>query len=245
MNRLQHFILGAAVALGAQSVSATDAPAALTERLKTLFPDQEVHSIEETPVAGLYETILGSELFYFSGDGNYLIHGSLFDLQNGVMNLTEERRNGLRKDAIAAVGEDSMIVFGPQDAKHTITVFTDIDCGYCRKLHSEMAQYGEEGIRVRYLSYPRSGPGTASFAKAISVWCADDREAAMTRAKAGDEVEGRECENPVLAHFELGREVGVSGTPALVLDSGQLVPGYVPAKRLKLMLDQAAEGAGS
>jgi thiol:disulfide interchange protein DsbC len=243
MKLMQSVFLGALIALGASGAKAEEAPAAVTERLAALFEDHKVQSLQKAPVDGFYEAIIGSDVFYVSADGNYLMHGNLYDVQNGLVNLTDARRDGLRKEAMASVGEDRMIIFGPSDAEHTITVFTDIDCGYCRKLHGEIEKYNEAGIRVRYLFYPRSGPDTPSFAKATSVWCADDRQQAMTAAKAGEEVEPRECENPVLAHFQLGQEVGVTGTPALVLENGQLVPGYIPAERLKLMLDAAAAGS--
>jgi thiol:disulfide interchange protein DsbC len=120
-------------------------------------------------------------------------------------------------------------------------VFTDIDCGYCRKLHNEMAKYNAEGITVRYMPYPRSGLNTPSYYKAVSVWCSDDRRDALTRAKAGKDVPRATCDNPVQASLELGHQLGVTGTPALVLEDGQLLPGYVPAKKLSQVLDQQAQ----
>ena len=138
--------------------------------------------------------------------------------------------------ALAAASESNMIVFGPANAKMTVTVFTDIDCGYCRKLHGEIDGYLAEGIKVRYLFFPRSGVGTPSFDKAISVWCADDRKAALTDAKAGKSIPDKKCDNPVKEQMELGEKLGVSGTPAIILESGEMVPGYVPPKRLATMI---------
>lgn len=242
MKSLHHLLIAASMTLVAQNAVSADAPAAVTERLQNLFPEHKVATIEKAPVEGFYEAIVGSDLFYISSDGNYLLHGNLYDVQAGLVNLTEARRDSLRGEAMAAVSLDEMIIFAPEKkAEHTITVFTDIDCGYCRKLHREMEKYNDEGIAVQYLFYPRSGPGTQSFAKAESVWCADNQLKAMDMAKAGKDVEPKKCENPVLAHYELGQEIGVSGTPALVLDDGQLVPGYVPADRLKVMLDARVE----
>ena len=131
-----------------------------------------------------------------------------------------------------------MIVFSPKEVKHTISVFTDIDCGYCRKLHNEMHKYNELGIKVRYLAYPRSGPGTPSFIKAENVWCADDRQQALTDAKNGKEVKSKACDNPVKQEFLIGTQVGVTGTPAIFLENGQLLPGYFPAERLIKILEQ-------
>ena len=166
--------------------------------------------------------------------------GTILDIKNRE-NLTEPRKTKARMAAIDAVGVDNMIVFAPENPKHSITVFTDIDCGYCRKLHREIDQYNEAGIGVRYLFYPRAGVGSPSFKKAISVWCADDKRQALTDAKNGKDPAPKECENPVADHFKLGGLLGVSGTPAVVLDDGQMVPGYVPAERMAAFLAQRDE----
>jgi thiol:disulfide interchange protein DsbC len=242
MKRLQTILLAGAIVAAAQTAVADEGADVVRDRLAAVFPDQTITSLEKAPLDGFYEAVLGGEVFYVSADGSYLLHGNLYDVRQEPVNLTDERRNGLRLDALGAMTEDQMIVFGPKDAAHTITVFTDIDCGYCRKLHSEIATYGEQGIRVRYLAFPRSGSGSESFKKAESVWCADDRQQAMTAAKKGDAVEPRTCDNPVQKQYDLGRQVGVTGTPALILENGQLVPGYVPAARLRAMLDAAGTG---
>ena len=138
------------------------------------------------------------------------------------------------------------MVFAPEkEVKHTISVFTDIDCGYCRKLHQEMAEYNKHGIKVRYLAYPRAGVGSEAYEKAVSVWCADDRQKAMTAAKTGGELKQKTCDNPVEAQFMLGQQLGISGTPALMLEDGQIFPGYVPADRLITMLDKAKQQAAA
>ena len=141
-------------------------------------------------------------------------------------------------EAIDDLGEDSMIVFAPKKVNHTVTVFTDIDCGYCRRLHTDMAGYNDKGIRIRYLFYPRAGIGSESYNKAVSVWCADDRKQAMTQAKAGQPVAPKTCENPVDEHYALGQAMRLQGTPALILESGETVPGYVPPDKLRQALDQ-------
>ncbi|MCP3869688.1 MAG: DsbC family protein [Gammaproteobacteria bacterium] len=210
----------------------------IRQNLTNLLPGLNVSDITPTPAPGLYEVLVGQRVLYVTGDGRYLIQGNLIDLKEKE-NLTEPRMNALKAKAVAEVGEDNMVIFGPKDAKHTITVFTDIDCGYCRKLHEEMEDYNREGIRIRYLFYPRAGLKSASYRKAVSVWCADDRNVAMTRSKAGEELEDRKCTNPVQAHYELGDQVGVRGTPALVLESGKMIPGYVPPERLSAILNQS------
>ena len=188
-------------------------------------------SIEPAPLPGLYEVAFGAELFYIGEDGRYVFRGDILEPAAG-RNLTEEKRSAARSAAIEALGEDSMVVFAPEKTRHTVSVFTDIDCPYCRKFHQEVGELNKNGIKVRYLAFPRGGPGSKGYRQAVSVWCSDDKTTAMTDAKAGRDVPNRECDNPVDEHYEIGRVVGVTGTPALVLDNGQIVPGYVPANRL-------------
>jgi thiol:disulfide interchange protein DsbC len=210
--------------------------AKIRAQLKELLPGEKIDSITKTPISGLYEVVMGPQLVYVSGDGRYLIQGRMIDIEKRE-DLTEPRRATARKQAVDKVGEDNMVIFGPRKYDHTVTVFTDIDCGYCRKLHREIDDYGKEGIRVRYVFYPRAGVGSKSYQEAVSVWCADDRRQAMTDAKSGKSIVAKNCANPVASHMELGELLGISGTPAIVLESGDLVPGYVPAKRLAALLE--------
>ncbi len=211
--------------------------------LQTLLPDLVPDGVRKTPIKDLYEVTFGTRLIYLTGDGQFLLQGSLIDLTTRT-EITAQRLSALRLAAVDEVGEDHMVIFGPKDAKHTVTVFTDIDCGYCRRLHADMAQYNDEGIRIRYLLYPRSGLGSDSYDKAVSVWCADDRNKAMDAAKAGQSLEKRSCDNPVAEHHALGQELRVQGTPSLILQDGYLVPGYVPAGRLRELLDQRLAMSG-
>ncbi len=238
-------LAGAVLAL--VSAQALADATAIKKSLAKILPEYEVGSVHETPVPGLFEVLVGSDVIYVSKDGRYMVQGRMIDLVSKE-DLTEtsprlaEARKQEAKERVAAVnklGEDKMIIFSPPGkAEHTITVFTDIDCGYCRKLHGEIDGYLAEGIKVRYLFFPRSGVGTPSFDKAISVWCADDRKAALTDAKAGKSVPDKKCDNPVKEQMELGEKLGVSGTPAIILESGEMVPGYVPPKRLATMLGE-------
>ncbi|MBD3671532.1 MAG: DsbC family protein [Gammaproteobacteria bacterium] len=202
-----------------------------------LAPGVTVDSIKPSPLEGLFEVIIGSDIIYVSADGHYMLNGDLVNITTQE-NLTENRRNGIRKALLDAVDEDEMIVYGPDSAPHTITVFTDIDCGYCRKLHRELDSYIKLGFKVRYLAYPRAGLGSESYNKAVSVWCAKDRQQALTEAKGGDNPPRRSCENPVASHMALGQKFGVRGTPSIVLEDGRMLPGYVPAGRLKQALTQ-------
>lgn len=205
--------------------------------IKSLVPDQEIRSVRETPVAGLYEVTLGAEVLYISKDGQYIIQGDLIHAKERK-SLTEERRGFLRQDILKTVNTNTEIIFAPKKTRHIVTIFTDIDCGYCRKLHQEMAEYNNLGIEIRYLAYPRSGLFTDSYNKAVTVWCSTDRKQALTESKSGKTLKSKTCENPVKAHYELGQKLGISGTPALLLEDGTLLPGYIPPARLAAMLDK-------
>lgn len=227
-------------------VWADDSKAAAIEQLKsdlaTRLPQMVPDSITETPVKGVYEVMYGARLFYVSEDGRYLVQGSMIDLETRA-NLTEPRVAQAKVKAVEDMGEENMLIYGAKEAKHTITVFTDIDCGYCRKLHAEMDQLNNNDIRVRYLMYPRAGKNSEAYSKAVSAWCADDPKEALTKAKQGQSIPSKTCENPVDAHMELGRIFSLQGTPAIVLDDGEMIPGYVPADKLKAMLDQRQAAA--
>lgn len=185
-----------------------------------------------TPVTGIYEYTKGADVGYVTADGKYYIGGDLYQIE-GQTNLTEQRRTGLRARMLAGISEQDMIVFSPKDPKYTITVFTDLDCQYCRKLHSEIAELNRLGIKVRYAAFPRSGPGTESWAKAEAVWCAPNRAEALTQAKLGQSFEGKSCpSNPVAREFALGNALGVNGTPGIVTSNGTYIGGYEPPRRL-------------
>jgi thiol:disulfide interchange protein DsbC len=168
-----------------------------------------------------------------SSDGRYAIVGDMIDLDSDA-NLSENRRRGIRQRLIETVPENEMVLFSPKNPKYTITVFTDIDCGYCRKLHSQIAEYNRLGIRVRYLFFPRTGPNTESWHKAEAVWCASNRNDALTKAKKGESIESKDCgaNNIVARDYELGEKLGVDGTPAIFLSTGEMLPGYAPPGEL-------------
>lgn len=208
----------------------------IQQRWHALLPQVQPDAIEPTPVDGLYAVRYKASVYYFTGDGRYLLSGSLVDLETQE-DLTEQAVAGYRKAQIDAVPESEMIVYGPEHPRHTITVFTDIDCPYCRKLHRQMAEYNKRGIKVRYLLYPRAGVGSESYRKAVSVWCAEDRNKAMDAAKAGKPIAEKTCENPVREQMALGNAVGVQGTPAIVLENGEMIPGYQPPAQLARRLE--------
>jgi thiol:disulfide interchange protein DsbC len=228
------------VALPVGSVAAGASAQALTkEELASKLNGIEVSDISESPVPGIYQVAVGASVAYVTNDGRYIIRGDIYDADTSV-NVTEETRAAARVDMLEAVDPKTMIVFKPANGqvKHTIHIFTDIDCGYCRQFHREIDKVTALGIEVHYLFYPRTGPDTESWAKADQVWCAPNRNAALTRAKLGGEIpEGQACSTPVESQYELGRRIGVRGTPAIFSDRGELIGGYLPPATLAKVLD--------
>ena len=204
---------------------------AVRAELKKMIPAADFAEIVAAPAKGVYRVDLNGSFAYAYVDGNYVLFGDLYDTDSQV-NLGEQARGERMAKIIAEIPESKMIVFGPKDPKRYITVFTDIDCGYCRKLHNEVADLTEAGIQVRYLAFPRSGIGQESYNKYVSVWCSDDQQAALTAAKAGTTPEKKNCDNPIAETYKLGQQVGVTGTPTIIFDDGTITPGYVPSATL-------------
>lgn len=231
----------ASIALAALLPSAVAEDASTEERLASMFPGVEAENISPTPVPGLWEVALAGQVVYLSEDGRYMVRGDLIDMMTD-RNLTEDRRNEWTARQLARVSDrldaSRMVVFTPEgEVRHTITVLTDIDCTYCRRLHRELESYHAQGIEVRYMFYPLAGQGSPGWNKAETVWCSPDRQDALTRAKAGADIKARSCpDTPVQEHYDLGRELGISGTPAILTDKG-VARGYVPADRLAAWLD--------
>lgn len=214
----------------------------IKEVFAQIIPGNSPDMITPSAIDGLYEVVYGAQVLYISKTGRYVIQGDVIDLANRS-NLTEATRSVQRGKLVKGIDESSTIIFEPEKTKHTVSVFTDIDCGYCRKLHREMKDYTDLGIRVRYLAFPRSGVDTASYDKIVTVWCSKDKLQAMTDAKAGIKQETKTCVNPVQEHMKLAEQFAVSGTPTIVFDNGEVVPGYVPAARLLKMLDEPKQAS--
>jgi thiol:disulfide interchange protein DsbC len=223
-------LLAAVIAGAAPADETTDR---IIQRMGKMFPGEQVTDIVPAPLPGIYEVLLGASLFYVSADARYVFHGDLIDLEQRV-NLSNRRRETARREVFAAIDGKDFIEFAPTTAavKSTLYVFTDIDCGYCRKMHREVPLLNAAGISVRYLAFPRGGLDGPSFTKAVAVWCAADRQQAMNVAKAGQDVPYHECPNPVARQFELGRSIGITGTPAVYAASGRQLGGYVPAAEI-------------
>lgn len=192
-----------------------------------------------TPVAGIFEIRRASDIIYMTQDGRWVFTGDLYNAATRA-DLTEARRSEIRKQLIDAVPESKMVVFAPSEQpKYTVTVFTDVDCPYCRALHSQIAEYNKRGIKVRYVFFPRSGPNTESWRKAEQVWCSADRKTALTEAKLGKPLNAKVCPNtPIAQEYELGKQIGLEGTPGIVAANGTMISGYLPPDELVEQLKQ-------
>jgi thiol:disulfide interchange protein DsbC len=201
--------------------------------LKRLPAGTKLEDLRPSPIPGIYEFTQGAEINYLTGDGKYFLDGNLYDMESRA-NLTEVLRTQARVTLLGGIPESQMLIFSPKNPQYTITVFTDVDCGYCRKLHSEMAEINRLGVRVRYMFYPRTGPGTESWRKAEAVWCSADRNDALTRAKAGAQLDlSKTCAStPVAREYALGQSMGVNGTPTIITESGDFIAGYMPPREL-------------
>ena len=208
----------------------------IEERIRTLAPNAKTIAISETPINDLLQVQINSDIVYVTANGKYLVQGQIMDIDTRT-NITDQAKSGIRVGLLAELKADEQISYAPENPKYDLLVFTDIDCGYCRKLHNQMAEYNEEGIAIHYLAFPRAGVGSASYDKFVSVWCADDQQTALTLAKNGADPDPQKCPNPVADQYELGRELGVSGTPALVTADGTLIPGYMPPEQLRQRLE--------
>lgn len=228
----------------APAAAAPGAAGRVTAALKKIDPDVKPERVQPAPVAGFQQVIVGGQVLYVSNDGKYLMQGTLYDIDNrrdaGAAALA-----GMRKDLVAQIPLKDRIVFAPANPKHTVTVFTDVECGYCRKLHQEIDEYNRLGIAVEYLAFPRMGPASEDFTKMVSVWCASDRRQALSAAKADLPVPKRDCTSPVARHYDIGQRVGLTGTPMIVTADGTQMPGYMPPADLRAALDRLAAEAGT
>lgn len=207
----------------------------LANAISRFLPDVEVNSIQPAPIKGLYQVIIGSDVIYMTKDGSYIVKGEILDI-NERRNLTEDVRAESRVQLLKEIKKDEYIEFAGKNARDTIYVFTDINCGYCRKLHRDVPELNARGINVRYLAYPRAGIESATGQTMSQVWCADDRQSALTAAKNNESFESKSCDDPVAEEYLLGQKLGVRGTPSIFLENGRNLPGYMPPDEIQKQL---------
>ena len=236
------FLAAAAVIFAAvPAVAEDDAQLELVrKKVDEMFDMIAPEDVKASPIDGWYTVQKGAVTAYISGDGRYLLQGDLIDLEN-QLNLSEVSRTEARRELMATVSDDEVIKFTPSEVKYSVAVFTDVDCTYCRRLHSQVEEYMAHGIEIRYLLYPRNGPASKSWNTAEEVWCANDRADALTLAKLDREFESSKCNSSIVQdHYVIGRDVGLTGTPAIVFDDGTLIGGYLPPDQLAARLAQNA-----
>lgn len=229
---LKTFIPGLVAASLSVNAFADDTIAKIQQKLNQVIPTAPSADISKSQVEGLYQVVLGPNVIYITADAKYLFNGNLIDLDSRE-NLTEIAKDEARVKVLAEIDPQSMVTFKAQgEEKRTITVFTDIDCPFCKRFHNEVKALNENGITVRYLAFPRSGPNTPSYHKMVSIWCDKDPVKAMDDAKNGMEPNNQRCENPVQMHMMYAQQFGITGTPTMIVDDGSMIPGYVEAKEL-------------
>lgn len=208
------------------------------DKIKTIFPGIEIDSLQKTPITGLYELMVDDEIVYVSEEGRYLIRGDLLDLDQHKRNLTEVKKGQKRLRLVNQVDESTMIVFRPKETKKIITVFTDIDCGYCRKFHEGVPALNQAGVAVRYMAFPRAGEGSLTYQTMARIWCSKNPRAAITKAKQGYPITDAFCQNhPIDKHLAIVRALGLTGTPVIIFEDGTLLPGYLPPGQLLKRLE--------
>jgi thiol:disulfide interchange protein DsbC len=234
-------VLALAALSVAASTAATAPPVKSDVRVEIARQlDVKPEDVKPSPVAGLYEIRSGAEVGYVSTDGRFYVDGDVFDLKS-KQNLTEPRRQQGRLDILTEIPESDAIVFAPAGAvRHTLTVFTDVDCGYCRRMHREIAEFNRLGFRVRYVMYPSGGPDSEAWRKAEAVLCSADRRDALTRAKRGEAISAAKCATRIAANHSVGERLGIRGTPGIITDAGEYLAGYLPAANMAEYLAQAA-----
>jgi thiol:disulfide interchange protein DsbC len=235
-----------AVATAAPKPSAGTPEARAIEAVRQLNPSVTVDRVGAAPIKGFREAIVQGQVLYVSDDGRYLFlpgpQGALYDVE-AKKNLSDVAMNSTRKDLLKTIPVSERIVFAPPNPKHTVAIFTDIECGYCRKFHNDIAEYNKQGIAVQYLAFPRMGLGSEDFKKMVSVWCSTDRKKALTDAKAGRALPNKDCKNTVTMQYDVGQRAGLTGTPMILAEDGTQIGGYVPPQQLREALDKLAAGA--
>jgi len=227
------------------AAKAAAVPADVRAKVVAKLQGARPEDVAFSPIPGIYEVTMGGLIAYVSADGKYLLSGNVYDLDTQT-NLTASRRNSARAKALASAREDQMIIFSPAKPKTTVTVFTDVDCGFCRKFHSQMAELNKAGIRVRYMLYPRTGPDTESWRKAEAVWCSSDRKDSLTRAKRGEDVKAKPCGDAAIrAQYEMGDDLGVEGTPAIFTQSGDYIGGFLTPEQIIHTVQESEKAAAA
>ncbi len=231
--KFKFVVLGMAVAAIISTNAVSDeALDRVHNALNSILPQSlPLNSVIESPISGVYEALINNQIYYVFEKDGYLIIGDAIDLRSGA-SLSDKKTEEAIYGVVNSTPSSDMVVFAAADPKRHVTVFTDIDCGYCRRFHQEVPQLTAAGMEVRYMAFPRAGVESESYNKIVNVWCSDDQQKAMTDAKNGVKLPAASCTNPVSDQYRQGVQAGINGTPTLMLDDGTMIGGYVPADEL-------------
>lgn len=228
----------------ASTPNRSNEPPSIERSVAELFNGAKPQSVSESVIPGLFEVSVRGGVFYTTKDGKYFLNGELLEV-DGRKNITAIARDKARGAMMDRLEEKDSIIFKAKgETKEVLHVFTDVECGYCREFHKRISAYNDLGLEVHYYPWPRSGTQGPVFDEMVSVWCAKDKHAALTRAKEGKGAESKTCENPVAKYYELGQELGVNGTPAVFLSDGKQIGGYVPPENIMQMIQDTRARAG-
>ena len=238
---MKKLLLSSAIFLGLSSAAFADAN---LQHFNNLIQGVTIEKVQASEIDGLYEVFVKESLYpiFLSKDGKYMLEGNAIDLVKGV-NMSESYVNAKNKDKIKTLDEKDMVIYKAPNEKYVVTVFTTTDCPFCRRLHEQRDQYLAEGITIRYLGFPFRGLSSQGYSDLVSIWCSDDRQAALDGAvkfaegKGGAAPKAVSCKNPIQDQYQLGIDMGVSGTPAIVMPDGSIIAGYLPAKDLLKRLE--------
>ena len=222
------------------SVSVSASQDNIREGLKNILPDGAViELIEPSPIPGIYAVYYGDvQPIYVTQDGSFFIYGDIYKINiNSISNITEKSVAERRKLILQNIPSEELISFKSSNEQFSVIVFTDVDCGYCRKLHNQIDEYNSLGISINYAAFPRSGLGTSAFTKMVGAWCSDNPKDSMTKLKNNSTLDISFCENqPVSKQYIIGKKLGVDGTPSVFSMDGEMFPGYIEPEELLLRL---------
>jgi thiol:disulfide interchange protein DsbC len=221
------------------NVDAQPANPQLKSTLQAAFPEIVIDSVQPSPINGLYEVTAGSTIFYSNADGSHIVYGDMLHVKGkDISNLTENKRKASRAKTVQGISDETTIIYPAKRPKYILTVFTDTDCGYCRRFHQDIAELNKQGVTVRYVAFPREGKNSATYKKMVSIWCSKDRQKAMNDAKNGLPVPAINCDHPIDMHMEIVETLGLKGTPTLLMSDGTMLPGYLPPPALLAQLQK-------
>jgi len=214
---------------------ADDSEKAVRGAMHSLLPNASVDQVVKSELPGFYEVVVSGQIVYVSADGKYLLQGNLYNVP-AKKDLTASRVAATRAQAVEKLPASKKIVFAPEHPKHTVTVFTDVDCPYCRQFHKQIAEFNNAGIAVNYVLFPLDiHPGADK--KASALWCAADRNAAYTAAMGGHDPGTATCTNPIAETKALAISLGINATPTVLAEDGTTVDGNKAANPALLLAE--------